>query len=311
MRLNQFHFLITIEEYHSISKAAAALFTSQPSISLAVQELETELGFPILIRTSKGVRFTKEGQLVLAEAKKIVASLNAITQIKQTLSDDLSLSLTIGCDSHFSSLMISDIAIKLRQVHPALVINSQRQTTLQTIKAVAEHTTALAIIHYNDFEQGQIERELARLHLQITPLFQDELCFVAHPGHPLHAKPQLCLQDSFLYPHLIDSDIDNLFLNNFFKQLPCNQATDIKTIQIEDIGTQRRYLKQSNAIQLVSQIGLLYGNKIFQDTLLKLNIADFYCNDYIVCITKYPPLTPAEEMIYTEIKNYPIQNDLL
>ena len=41
MRLNQFEFLIALEEYSSFSKAAQVLFISQPSLSAAIKELET------------------------------------------------------------------------------------------------------------------------------------------------------------------------------------------------------------------------------------------------------------------------------
>ena len=112
MRINQFLFLTKIEECHSISKAASALYTSQPSISLAIQELEKELGFPILLRTSKGVRFTAEGELVLAEAKKIMNSVTCISEIKPLSLQNLDTTVTVGCDCNFASLMISDISSK-------------------------------------------------------------------------------------------------------------------------------------------------------------------------------------------------------
>lgn len=308
MRLNQFYFLLKIEEFHSISKAATALFTTQPSVSLAIQELEAELGFPILIRTRKGVHFTPEGQLVLNEAKKIAASLDAIQQIQQMSLHNIVATITIGCDFQLGSLIISNLALQLKQEYPGLTINNRPQRTLTTIKAVAEQEQPMAIIHYNGFEQQKIQNELQAHQLQSILLAQDEFCFVASPHHLLHQKQSLSLIDTVDYPYLIDSDIDNIFMKNFFDQLTTQGQRALQTIQIEDIGTQRRYLSQSNAIQLMSRGSLIAGNQIFSDQLLELPVADFCCKTDIICITnKNHTKTPLEQLLLTQIQQYPFQ----
>ncbi|MDQ9824823.1 LysR family transcriptional regulator, partial [Acinetobacter sp. 163] len=38
------------------------LSISQPAVSQAVKHLESDLGCPLFVRTSKGVRLTKEGE---------------------------------------------------------------------------------------------------------------------------------------------------------------------------------------------------------------------------------------------------------
>ena len=81
MRLNQFEFLIALEEYGSFSKAAQVLFISQPSLSAAIKELETELGVTLLERSRKGVTFTEKGEQVLQEARKIEESVGRIKRI--------------------------------------------------------------------------------------------------------------------------------------------------------------------------------------------------------------------------------------
>ncbi len=307
MRINQFLFLTKIEECHSISKAASALYTSQPSISLAIQELEKELGFPILLRTSKGVRFTAEGELVLAEAKKIMNSVTCISEIKPLSLQNLDTTVTVGCDCNFASLMISDITINLKQLYPSLVINSQLHTTLQTIQLIGELSHALAIIHFNDFDEPKIRSEISKYHLQIHELFLDELCFVAYPQHPLfHCQP-LCLEQIFAYPFLMDSDVSNVYVKNFLNQLPAYQKRSAPIIQIEDTGSQRYYLNQSQAIQLISRLSLNSGNKIFHDTLKELPVDDFYCSNHIVCLSRPNTHSTAEQLILEIIKNYPFE----
>ena len=59
MRLSQLKGLILIHKYGSISKAAQESFQSQSALSVAIKELEEELGNTILIRSKKGVSFNE------------------------------------------------------------------------------------------------------------------------------------------------------------------------------------------------------------------------------------------------------------
>ncbi|MEL1134048.1 LysR family transcriptional regulator [Desulfitobacterium sp. THU1] len=55
MRIEQLEQIVKIDEYRSLSKAANALFLSQPSLSVSISRLEEELGLKIFERSSTGV----------------------------------------------------------------------------------------------------------------------------------------------------------------------------------------------------------------------------------------------------------------
>ena len=55
MTLDQINYVLEIERTGSINKAATNLFISQSALSLAIQNLERELGQPIFVRSSRGV----------------------------------------------------------------------------------------------------------------------------------------------------------------------------------------------------------------------------------------------------------------
>lgn len=59
-----------VAKYKSISQAAEELSISQPAVSQAVKHLEGDLNCPLFIRTSKGVRLTKEGEMLSAYVTK-------------------------------------------------------------------------------------------------------------------------------------------------------------------------------------------------------------------------------------------------
>lgn len=64
----------------SIRAAAQALHVSQPALTLAIQQLEEEVGAPLLIRTKRGVTFTAYGNAVLQHAQLIVSESQRINE---------------------------------------------------------------------------------------------------------------------------------------------------------------------------------------------------------------------------------------
>lgn len=73
MKIQTLRALLRIEELGSIRAAAAALHMSQPALTLAIQQIESELGAPLLVRNKRGITFTPYGDVLLAHARLIVS----------------------------------------------------------------------------------------------------------------------------------------------------------------------------------------------------------------------------------------------
>ena len=61
MTLQQLNYIITISDTGSMNKAAEQLFIAQPSLTIAVHEIEKEIGITIFYRSGKGVSLTADG----------------------------------------------------------------------------------------------------------------------------------------------------------------------------------------------------------------------------------------------------------
>jgi len=72
MTLQQLKYAVEIEKCGSLSKAAKKLFVSQPNLSNAVKELETEYGFSIFKRNNRGVQVTDKGLAFLNYARSVL-----------------------------------------------------------------------------------------------------------------------------------------------------------------------------------------------------------------------------------------------
>lgn len=72
MELRQIRYVLAIAKYHSFSRAAEALFVSQPAISQQVRALERELHTSLFQRDTRGVALTRDGERFCAAAEPIL-----------------------------------------------------------------------------------------------------------------------------------------------------------------------------------------------------------------------------------------------
>ncbi|MES2710543.1 MAG: LysR family transcriptional regulator [Pseudomonadota bacterium] len=75
LRLRDLHTLLVVLEAGSMAKAAGQLALTQPAVSKAMQEMEAELGVPLLERDSRGVRPTAFGEALAVRARAMIDEL--------------------------------------------------------------------------------------------------------------------------------------------------------------------------------------------------------------------------------------------
>ncbi len=80
----------------SFSKAAKALYISQPSLSAAIASKEKELGFRVFDRTTKPISLTKEGEIYIEMIEEIIQSENNMHHRLKRLQNDTAGIITVG-----------------------------------------------------------------------------------------------------------------------------------------------------------------------------------------------------------------------
>ena len=95
MTLVQLEYLVALDSLKHFAKAAAACHITQPSLSMQVRKLEEELGVQVFIRTNP-VTTTETGQMVIQQAKKILAESGMMYQLIQQEKNIVAGTLKIG-----------------------------------------------------------------------------------------------------------------------------------------------------------------------------------------------------------------------
>jgi DNA-binding transcriptional LysR family regulator len=78
MEVRQIYYVLEIAKQHNFSKAADALFITQPTISHQVKALENELGVKLFDRDTHGVRLTKDGERFCKYGQTVTDSLDML-----------------------------------------------------------------------------------------------------------------------------------------------------------------------------------------------------------------------------------------
>ena len=99
-------YLIEVEKYESISKAAQHLYINQPRLSKIIKEIEEEANIKIFERHNKGVVPTTKGREFLSQAKKIVQEVDYLKNMYQDDPHKLNLDICVPRSSYISEAFI-------------------------------------------------------------------------------------------------------------------------------------------------------------------------------------------------------------
>ena len=85
MKLSQLKYFKAVAETGKISIAAKSLYVSPPALSIAIANLETELGVKLFDRCNNRVILNKQGKVYLDYVNKILKDLDAANQSVQEI----------------------------------------------------------------------------------------------------------------------------------------------------------------------------------------------------------------------------------
>lgn len=80
MKLNQLEYFCAVCRYHSITRAAEELFVTQPTISVAIRELEKEFHLKLFQHGKNRISLTQEGEAFYKRAEALVRESHAISE---------------------------------------------------------------------------------------------------------------------------------------------------------------------------------------------------------------------------------------
>ena len=184
-----------VGKYNSFSRAAKALNNSQPNITRTMNNLETELGCKLFIRSNKGIALTPEGEKlflhVQAAHEHLQMGESEITSSQNLYNGHISIGFSIG----ITEILLHDkILPVLRDYHhsyPGTHIQIVNNSTPSLVSDVSNGLIDMAVV--TSFSNSSLD-----LHETILNSFQDIL--IAGPSFSHLKGKSLTLADLVQYP---------------------------------------------------------------------------------------------------------------
>lgn len=194
-----------------MSQAARKLYVSQPSLSQTIQNMEEELGFPLLIRTNQGVMPTEMGKRVYRDARKLVEdSTRMVDTWKAEYLHDQAVEGTVRVVTvptaypmvaEHSVPAVENACPKLK----CLVMEARRYEILQYL---SQRKADLGVANVVDHERTDFMDAAKSKGICVIPLLEDTFQIAISSKHPLARKEKVVLEDLRRVPLVLYSGQD-------------------------------------------------------------------------------------------------------
>lgn len=182
--LKQLKVFIAITQHDTLTAASDALFLSKAAVSMALSELEKQIGHSLFDRVNNRLILNQEGQKLLPLADEII---ERSQDIEQLFDNDTNLSgqLRIGASDTIGN-----------QVAPYL-LRDFRSETQHVSQSLFISNSALICQKLVDYELDLALIEGKTLHPQLTStqFSEDEMCVICAPGSELAEQARITLGD--------------------------------------------------------------------------------------------------------------------
>lgn len=181
----ELHYFLEVTNTLNFSRAAERLGISQPSLSLAIQRLEKNMGAPLFVRHKKGVKLTPPGKHLLTQARELLQIWEHTKAKALESQQEVQGHIKLGCHSSMAIYLVSEFFPQLLTDHPALQIDLKHDIS----RIITEEVINLSL------DIGIVANPIQHNDLIIRELFNDEVGFWINPKKhnlPLGKIPVLC-----------------------------------------------------------------------------------------------------------------------
>lgn len=179
MEHTQLQSFLRVAEDGSVTRAAEALFVTQPAVTQQIRALERELGVALFDRTGRGVQLTAAGQVLRDYAQRSLALLDECRQVIADLETGKGGRLVLGTGVTTGIFHLPAWLQAFQQAYPAVEVVVRTGRSREVAEWVRERLIDL----------GLVTSPVENPDVHMTGLFEEEIVLVAPYGHPLADQP--------------------------------------------------------------------------------------------------------------------------
>ncbi len=191
VELAQLEAFLQVAHHRSFSRAAEALFLTQPSVTARIQSLERELGERLFERTGRSVTLTDAGTAFLPHAQRALTAVQEGTDAIDAVRHGDVGSIRIGASSTIATYMLPRAFKEFRETRPRVHIRLSTGTTEEVMEQLLAGDIHVAITRLTQHPE-----------VESAHLYNDDLTLVVSPRHPFARKGWIGVVDAGREPFL-------------------------------------------------------------------------------------------------------------
>jgi DNA-binding transcriptional LysR family regulator len=240
--LGQIEAFVQVAQHRSFSKAAEALFLTQPSVTARIQSLERDLGEALFERNGRGVRMTEMGAAFLPFARR---ALKALQDGRDSIEGMRNLeigSLKLGSALTVSTYVLPRILKKYTTAHPGVEVSVHTGRSEHVLQMVLQDEVHCAL-----------ERTVHHAEIVTVPLYEDDLVLVAPPEHRFAQKRGATIEEVGREPLILfdKGSSYNALIQGVFRQHGIMPRT---TMDMDTIEATKKMVEEGLGIALLPKV---------------------------------------------------------
>lgn len=224
--LDQLRNFLEVARWGNFTRAAEAVGLSQPALSRSIARLEEELGQPVLQRQTRGATLTDAGRLLQSRAQQVLA---LMADTKSEISDDGATGrIRLAAIPTVAPFFLPELLRRFTRLVPRAAVSVQEDTTEHVLRRCQDGEIELAIVAL----------PVMAKHLEVEPLFEEELMLVMPRQHPLARRKRVTLADLESQPfvlldeaHCLSDQIISFCRRRSFQPVSMERTSQLATVQ--------------------------------------------------------------------------------
>lgn len=192
MELKQLQSFAAVVKHESFTRAAQALYLSQPTVSTHVRQLEAELGVTLVTRTTKAVDVTEKGRELYEYAEKILQLRNRMID----LCGETRRILHLGASTIPAAYLLPELLPAFGALHPEVYFVLHQSDSRGVLDGLRDRT----------FDLGLVGMTEADDRLEFTPVCRDRMVLITPVTEEflaLHGRASLPLEELLRGPVIL------------------------------------------------------------------------------------------------------------
>ena len=194
MDLRRLHYFVVAAEESTFTRAAERLHIAQPPLSSQIKQLESDLGVKLFDRSSRGVRLTEAGQLLLEEARRIFAHLNQSVDLVRRAGDGQIGHLALGFLPSAAHSVLPSVLRRFRERFPNVELSLQEMSPDEEVQKLRN----------NQIDAGFLYLPVDETGLAIRPILREPFIVALPDEHLLATETQVAMgqlaEEPFILP---------------------------------------------------------------------------------------------------------------